>query len=110
MSTLSGTLGVAAPLNDSVTTIKGCGEFLDSMTLAGDDGLLLDWGREYWLDQSFWLFIFASFGAIVIACTGCLLIFFVKMAANVLSAVVVSYLIVAKFTYRWGCFKASVTS
>jgi hypothetical protein len=38
---LAGTLGGAALLTAGVTTIGGCGEFLDSMTLAGDVGMIL---------------------------------------------------------------------
>ena len=50
----------------------------------------------------------ASFDAVVFACTGGLWSFFVKIAANVVSAVVLSYLIVAEGTSGWGRFKVSV--
>ena len=90
------------------------------MDLSGDDGL-------FWVCNIVWCLCFTGdvstgwtrspgclfylvFGAFFVACTGVLLSFFMKMAANVVSAVIVLSLIVEKFTSGQGGFKLSVMS
>ena len=98
--------------------------FLDSMMFSGADGLfpvcntvwclfLTRYMSIHWNRADGCLF-YAAFGVVyiaaVVACTGVLLSFFVMMADDVMSAVIVSYTIVEKGTSVWGCFKASVMS
>ena len=120
MRTIEGNLGDAVPLVTGVTTLGGSVEFLDSMALDGADELF----RVYDLVWCFFLtgyvstsctraygcLFYETFGAVVVACTGGLLIFFVKMAAKVVSAVILSSQIASKGTSRWGCFKVTVMS
>jgi hypothetical protein len=66
---------------------------------------VVDWGRDDRLDEYRWAFVF-----IIIYGAKGLLNFFLDMAANVVSAVIVSSPILAKGTSGWGCFRASVIS
>ena len=115
LRTLAGTPGGATYLASSVNTLGSCVKFWDSMMLAGDDGLLWVCNMVGWLCltgdvitgwtiASGCLFS-AAFGAVVVAWTGGLLIFFVNMAANFLRAVIVPSSICGKSHIWMGVFQ-----
>jgi hypothetical protein len=63
-----------------------------------------------WIDTAGPLFFAALIGESMRCCAGILLYFLLKMAANVVSALIVSYPTVIKGTSGCGCLRASAIS
>ena len=116
--TIFSTFGDDASLSSSVTTLWGCGNFWDSMTLDRDDGLIWVCNLIWWLFLAGYMstscnryagcLFSAAFGNVAVAWTGGLLIYFLNMAANVVNSVILSNPIMEKGTSACRCFKALV--